>query len=76
MQRRHGMKLELTIRELRYWGEEMWLWPDTADPNHQEPSHLRGEIRAASHASDARVTLSIIASIIASWQPEPFTMAR
>lgn len=62
VQRERAGEYEMTVKELRFdKAGKPWLWPDSDDPDHQQPLAVQG---------DDGDTIEIVALVIASFQPE------
>ena len=74
--RRRRSKVELTVRELRSAGGEVWLWPCSTDPQHQTPLQLGEASSDTSATDDVGPAVTLLGAVIASWQPEPTTRPK
>jgi len=71
VQHRRRSKIEITVRELRLWDGQAWLWPCSTDPNHQQPFRLGAPSDTEAPATVDTDTIALAGIVTASWQPEP-----
>jgi hypothetical protein len=68
LQRLHGSRTEITVRELGFWRERAWLWPRSDDPAHQRPVAMPSLDRPRWQDSDSDYVL--VAIVVMACIPE------